>query len=142
MCIRDRDQIRDLVDFVADHDLVGNVDPVQYTIRLLLPHGSLLLDHPDVGPHLGGYDLERASYTWRAADPSMDALQAELAAIVEARLAAGDSTVDVYRRVRSAVGLGPVDVDATRAAAVPRLSEPWFCCAEPTAAQLAPLTPG
>ena len=137
-----RDQIRDLVDFVADHDLVGNVDPVQYTIRLLLPHGSLLLDHPDVGPHLGGYDLERASYTWRAADPSMDALQAELAAIVEARLAAGDSTVDVYRRVRSAVGLGPVDVDATRAAAVPRLSEPWFCCAEPTAAQLAPLTPG
>ena len=28
-----------LLDFVADHDLVDSVDPVQYTIRLLLPRG-------------------------------------------------------------------------------------------------------
>lgn len=135
------DQVRNLVDFVADHDLIGNVDSVQYTIRLLLPHGSLLLDHPDVVPHLAGYDPARASYSWRAADPAMDALQTELAAAVEAGLAAGDSTVDVYRQVRSTVGLAPVAVDEARADAVPRLSEPWFCCAEPTAAQLAPLTP-
>lgn len=135
------DHLRDLLDFVADHDLVGHVDPVQYTIRLLLPPGSLLLDHPDVVPHLAGYDAERASYGWAAADPAMDTLHAELAALVETRLAAGDSTVDVYQQVRSAVGLGPVPVDADHARAVPRLSEPWFCCAEPTAAQLAPLTP-
>ena len=37
-----------LLDFVVDHDLGPNVDPVQYTIRLLLPQGSLLLGHPDV----------------------------------------------------------------------------------------------
>ena len=34
--------VADLVEFVAAHDLVGNVDPVQYTIRLLVPQGSLL----------------------------------------------------------------------------------------------------
>src|SRR4051812_40065376 len=70
-----------LLDFVAEHDLVGNVDPVQYTIRLLLPEGSLLLDHPDMGPHLGAYDPERLSWTWTAADPEVDELQARLAAV-------------------------------------------------------------
>ena len=47
-----------LLDFVYEHDLVGSVDPVQYTIRLLLPPGSLLLDHPDMTPHLLAYDAE------------------------------------------------------------------------------------
>jgi hypothetical protein len=133
------DQLRGLVDFVAEHDLVGNVDPVQYTIRLLLPPGSLLLDHPDVVPHLGGYDAERASHSWRAADPEMDALQLELAELVEAGVGAGDPVPVLYGRVRAALGLAPVPVDEARAVAVPRLSEPWFCCAEPTAAQLLPL---
>jgi radical SAM superfamily enzyme YgiQ (UPF0313 family) len=132
--------LRDLVEFVADHDLVGNVDPVQYTIRLLLPPGSLLLDHPDLAPYLGGYDVERLSYRWRAADPSMDALQLELASLVEGALGADRPIPDVYAGVRETLGLAPVSVDADRAARVPRLSEPWFCCAEPTAAQLVPLT--
>ena len=132
-------QVRALLEFVAHHDLVGNVDPVQYTIRLLLPPGSLLLGHPDVVAHLGRYDSERASHLWRSADPAMDTLQGELSAVVEARLAAGDSTAAVYQAVRAVVGLDPVVVDERRAALVPRLSESWFCCAEPTAAQLAPL---
>ena len=134
-----RAQLVELLDFVHAHDLVGSVDPVQYTIRLLLPPGSLLLDHPDVVPHLGGYDADRASYSWRALDPAMDALQLELAQLVEAGVAAGDSIPAVYGRVRAALGLPPVSVDEARAAAAPRLSEPWFCCAEPTAAQLLPL---
>lgn len=132
--------LRDLVDFVADHDLVGNVDPVQYTIRLLLPPGSLLLDHPDLAPYLGEYDAERLSYRWRAADPAIDAVQVELAALVEGALADDQPIPAVYTRVREALGLHPVPVDVDRAARVPRLSEPWFCCAEPTAAQLVPLT--
>ena len=33
------DDVVDLLDFVAEQDLVGNVDPVQYTIRLLHPGG-------------------------------------------------------------------------------------------------------
>ncbi|HEV3452768.1 MAG TPA: CUAEP/CCAEP-tail radical SAM protein [Acidimicrobiia bacterium] len=135
------EQLQALVEFVAAHDLVGNVDPVQYTIRLLLPPGSLLLDHPDVVPHLGSYDQERATYAWRAADPAVDALQVELAGLVEAETEAGASIPAVYGRVRAALGLPPVAVDEARAAAVPRLSEPWFCCAEPTQAQLLPLAP-
>ena len=36
--------VLEIVEFVAAHDLVANVDPVQYTIRLLVPEGSLLLE--------------------------------------------------------------------------------------------------
>ncbi|HWH34423.1 MAG TPA: CUAEP/CCAEP-tail radical SAM protein, partial [Acidimicrobiales bacterium] len=74
----------DLVDFVAAHDLVANVDPIQYTIRLLVPEGSLLLEHPDLAAYLGDYDVEHLGYRWRSADPAMDELQRRLAERVEA----------------------------------------------------------
>lgn len=132
------EQIRDLLEFVGEHDLVGNVDPVQYTIRLLLPEGSLLLGHPDLAPHLGPYDTERSTYTWESSEPAMDVLQRELAAIVEERQAAGDEIPTIYQALRTACGLPEIDfhVDLGR----PRLTEPWFCCAEPNAEQLGGIT--
>jgi len=120
------DGVRDLLDFVADHDLIGNVDPVQYTIRLLLPEGSLLLDHPDLAPVLGPYDTERLSYTWISTEPSIDALQLQLAALVEERVAAGASIADTYLAVRAAVG-APELILAGSFEGRPRLTEPWFC---------------
>ena len=54
--------VLEIVEFVAAHDLVANVDPVQYTIRLLVPEGSLLLESKDLREHLGSYDAERLSY--------------------------------------------------------------------------------
>ena len=101
------EQLRALVDFVADHDLVGNVDPVQYTIRLLLPPGSLLLEHPDLAPHLGAYDPDRLSYQWQAADPAMDRLQAELATLVETAVATDAPIPVTYARVRDRARVGP-----------------------------------
>jgi len=130
------DHIRELLEFVAEHDLVGNVDPVHYTIRLLLPRGSLLLDHPDLAAYLDDYDDARGSYQWHAADPVVDELQQQLAALVE-QLNAEDAPIPVvYEAVRAAVGLAPLGIAPTAADHVPRLSESWFCCAEPTALQL------
>ena len=124
-----------LIDFVAAHDLVANVDPVQYTIRLLVPEGSLLLDHPDLTPHLGPYDPERLSYRWEAADPAVDRLQVELAAAVEGGLAAGAPAGALYLAVSAAVrrAAGHPGLDAPVALLTgagerrPRLTEPWFC---------------
>ena len=53
------DDLVDLMDFVIAHDLVANVDPVQYSIRLLVPDGSLLLGEPAMTAHLGAYDPTR-----------------------------------------------------------------------------------
>jgi len=130
------DHVRELLEFVAEHDLVGNVDPVHYTIRLLLPRGSLLLEHPDLSEWLDAYDEARGSYQWHAADPGADELQQQLAALVE-QLNAEDAPIPVvYEAVRAAVGLAPLGIAPTAADHVPRLSESWFCCAEPTALQL------
>jgi len=133
-------QVQALLDFVADHDLVHNVDPVQYTIRLLLPEGSLLLGHPDLAPHLGPYDHERGSYAWTSADPEMDALQRRVAALVEQRLDGADDDATVYQSIRELCGLDRAHVEPREPGQrPPRLTEPWFCCAEPTADQLGPL---
>jgi hypothetical protein len=129
------DDVLALLDFVHEHDLVGSVDPVQYSIRLLLPRGSLLLDHPDLAPYLGPWDDDRLTYTWAAADASVDALQHEFAAIVEAGAETEAPATTTYARLRAAAGAAAVDVEHTRLDR-PRLSESWFCCAEPTEAQV------
>ena len=124
----------DLVDFVAAHDLVANVDPVHYSIRLLVPEGSLLLDHPALAPYLGDYDPERLSYRWTSADPRVDRLQTELAELVEGGIAAGEPAGSLYlavsRAVRRAAGEPSVGGELIAAGSVegrPRLTEPWFC---------------
>ena len=133
-----------LVDFVIDNDLVANVDPVQYAIRLLLPPGSLLLDDPEVGAVLGPFDPAALTYPWRSPHPGADELQAELAELIEDHGEADAVTVFpvVHATVaRRAAALGergprPLPSPPTRRR-TPRLSEAWFCCAEPTRDQLA-----
>ena len=131
------DEVADIVDFVAAFDLVPNVDPVQFTIRLLVPQGSLLEPVLAAEGRLGPYDAERLTWTWAAADPAVDELQVRLSAIVEGAQTAGEPIEQIYGRVRAAVhaaagrhpnGAAPV---LSHAAATsegrPRLTEPWFC---------------
>jgi radical SAM superfamily enzyme YgiQ (UPF0313 family) len=130
------DDVRALLTFVAEHDLVENVDPVQYTIRLLIPRESLVLQLPDVAALVGPYDAERGTYEWSAPDPALDDLQARLAALVEEHVALGTPIPEVYAAVCAAAG-APVPDPLPPLRGRPRLSEPWFCCAEPTAQQIA-----
>lgn len=142
------DDMVELMDFVADHDLIGNVDPVHYSIRLLVPEGSLLLDEPAMEPYLGRYVPERLSYEWTPADPRTDVLQQRIAKTVEQAAAAdqplAQTYIEVRHIVREAAGLD-TSLSTDDAALVesvrprPRLSEAWFCCAEPTELQLQPL---
>ena len=141
--------VLDIVDFVAAHDLVANVDPIQYTIRLLVPEGSLLLEREDLREHLGPYDAERLSYPWRSADPAADRLQGRLSALVEQSVAAREPAGLAFSRIRAAVreAAGEMSDGDAKCEAIPmgstgrrpRLTEPWFCCAEPTEHQFGPL---
>src|SRR6185312_11246064 len=62
----------DLLDFIEQRDLIEHVDPVQYTIRLLIPPGSALLADASAPAWLGPLDEAALSYTWRHPDPAMD----------------------------------------------------------------------
>jgi hypothetical protein len=129
---RPRD-VLDILDFVAAHDLVANVDPVQYTIRLLIPEGSLLLERADLREHLGPYDAERLTFRWRSADPDADRLQGRLSAIVQQSTAAAESAGDTFARIRAVVAEAAGEQGAAPQIARgstegrPRLTEPWFC---------------
>jgi hypothetical protein len=149
-----RNDVVELLDFVARTDCVANVDPVHYSIRLLIPPGSLILglDDPALVDALGPYDPVELGFRWRSADPLLDDLQRELARLIESVGAAGLDTDGVYDLVRACVfdafgatdpgrpdpetALGPAAANPNR----PRLSESWFCCAEPTATQLGTVT--
>ena len=131
----------DLLDFVHDEDLVDSVDPVQLTIRLLLPHDSLLLAHSAMQPYLDGYDRKALSWRWHHPDPRMDELQAGVASLVaedaDARADARTTHARLREHARHVARESGVEwagregvllgAAATRGPSRPRLTEPWFC---------------
>jgi radical SAM superfamily enzyme YgiQ (UPF0313 family) len=126
--------VADIVDFVAEHDLVGNVDPIQFTIRLLLPEGSLLLQDKDLRARLGPYDRERLTYTWASPDVQVDELQERLASLITENVATDEPLSTTFANVRDAVyeAAGrprhpPEPLLAGSSEGRPRLTEPWFC---------------
>lgn len=133
------DDYCDLLDAVADLDLVNHVAPIQLAIRLLIPAGSRLLEVPEVRDVVGAFDGNTLTYRWLHSDPRVDALQEEVAALVGRRLASDRR--DVFAAIRRiayarAGRTAPPDTIAAGGALVPYLDEPWYCCAEPNPEQL------
>jgi len=127
------DGYRAWLDFIDQADLLDAVDPVQYGLRLLVPPGSLLLEHPAMRPHLGRLVADAFYYEWTHPDPRMDALQTAASAVVAAAADRRDDAIDTFHRVRTladeAAGGAPRPMLAPRPAGrrAPRLTEPWFC---------------
>ena len=134
-----------LLGVIADLDLIDHVAPVQLTIRLLVTQGSGLLSLPDAGDLFGPYHQKALSHVWRHPDPAVDALQLAVAAVTETAESDGLSRRETFHHIRAlaqkAAGFPAISspVHAATALAVPYLSEPWFCCAEPTVQQFANL---
>ncbi len=133
-----RGDYQEIFDILEANDLVSNVDPVQLSIRLLIPEGAALLAHPPTQPHLTGpYDAHTLTYPWRHPDAAMDHLHARALATVEAAADADTPPEQTYEALRALAFEAPPRPIRTRGAAVPRMSESWFCCSEPTACQTA-----
>lgn len=142
------DDYLELFDIAESHDLVDATDPVQYTIRLLIPPGSALLARSDVRRFLGPLDQAGFQYQWTHPDPRMDKLHREVSAAVEAAATTSEDPVTTFDRLRAIAyrfaDRQPAAPTASRTPSrdrhrPPRLTEPWFCCAEPTERQLHPL---
>ena len=149
--------VLDLLDLVARCDLIGNVDPVQFAIRLLVPPGSLLLSCGALTGRVGRYDDEHLGWTWSAPDPRLDRLHDDLTAIAARAGAEEWSPAHAYDEVRAhaVAAFGP-DARGRRTPPCPdprlrsglgpeerpRLTESWFCCAEPNDAQVVTVRAG
>jgi radical SAM superfamily enzyme YgiQ (UPF0313 family) len=129
------DDYRAMLDFVDAEDLVDAVDPVQYSLRLLVPPGSLLAGQPAMRPYLGPLVEDAFSHAWAHPDPRMDALHTEVARVVQEAAETRADEAATFDRVRGLADAGagvparPPGARRSRPARPrpPRLTEPWFC---------------
>jgi len=129
-----------LLERLIELRLVEAVPPIQLAIRLLVPRGSYLLRLPGFSERLEPFDPRILGYPWRHPDRRVDTLQAAVQALVEQAESAGRSRRAVFERIwemaHAALGRNPPPLPADLGEPVPHLSEPWYCCAEPTSQQL------
>jgi radical SAM superfamily enzyme YgiQ (UPF0313 family) len=125
---------------LVELQLVESVPPIQLTIRLLVPEGSYLLQLPGFKEELMPFDPKLLGYPWAHSDPRVDRLQQDLQAWVarceREGLARREVFAAIWRMAHQAAGISTPDLASNLGSPIPRLSEPWYCCAEPTEAQL------
>jgi radical SAM superfamily enzyme YgiQ (UPF0313 family) len=132
----------DLLRVIEQQDVIENVAPIQLGIRLLIPEGSRMLELELVRRLVGPFDPQSLAYPWENSDPRMDALSEtvqEIAATAERQKESRSATFErIWKAAHAAAGLPApqIDVSTRFHAGVPFLSEPWYCCAEPTRDQL------
>jgi radical SAM superfamily enzyme YgiQ (UPF0313 family) len=120
---------------IAELGLVECVAPIQLAIRLLIPSGSRLLELPEVREMVGPFDQAALVYPWQNPDPRVDELCAELGDCVlqteKQKLSRRQTFARVWERAHQAAGSSapplPDCEDRVARAAIPYLTEPWYC---------------
>ena len=129
-----------LLERILELQLVESVPPVQLTIRLLVPEGSYLLQLPGFKDKLMAFDPKLLGYSWCHPDPRVDRLQQDLQAqVVRCERENFPRRVvfaTVWRMAHESAGRHAPILAGSLGSPIPRLSEPWYCCAEPTELQL------
>ena len=120
----------EILDFIESTGLIHHVDPVQYSIRLLIPPGSWLADRPETLAHRGPLDEAAFTYRWTHPDQHMDQLQRDVLQLVEQDARAEEDAATTFYRVwELAQGRRPetaVCSPSLHREQVPRLTESWF----------------
>jgi radical SAM superfamily enzyme YgiQ (UPF0313 family) len=134
------DDFIEVLDFVETENLIDAIDPVHFSIRLLVPPGSVLLEREETERWLGKLNQEMFTYEWQHPDSRLDELQKQVAAIVERAAQTNEDAIETFYQIRdlaylmrgdALVSLSRTNIESFRVRP-PRLTEAWFCCAEPT----------
>jgi radical SAM superfamily enzyme YgiQ (UPF0313 family) len=126
---------------LVELELIASVPPIQLAIRLLVPQGSELLKLPGFMQYLQAFDPTLLGYPWQHTDARVDALHKIIQAwVMEAEsksIPRRDIFLHIWNLAHAAAELHapPLPHSGTQIPG-PRLSEPWYCCAEPTDQQL------
>jgi radical SAM superfamily enzyme YgiQ (UPF0313 family) len=130
----------DFLDTLASLGLAANIAPVQLAIRLLVPAGSRLLELEEMRDVLAPFDPESLVYPWRHRDARVDRLQREIEKMVKDSQSQSLSRAETFSRIECAAhgavvaangrdAMPPRTHDRPRVsrAAIPYLTEPWYC---------------
>ena len=114
---------------IAELGLVEHVAPVQWSLRLLIPAQSRLLELADIRDVTGEFDAASLVYPWRHRDACVDALAAEVSRIVRAGVTARRSRSEVFADIwETAHGRpAPDNFALMPRTVIPYMEEPWFC---------------
>ncbi len=132
----------DLLCVLEEQSVIENVAPVQLGIRLLIPEGSRLLELQEVRRMVGPFDPQSLVYPWKNVDQRLDVLSEtvqEIAAAAERQKQSRTATFErIWKAAHAVAGIPAPALASAQVAksSVPFLSEPWYCCAEPTRDQL------
>ena len=134
---------KNLLQTIADLALIDHIAPVQLSIRLLIPEGSRLLEIEEIRTQVLSFDNKALSYPWKFSDPQIETLADRVALIVEEGEHAQKSRSEIFSEIWTAANEAngmtkrqSNDFDAKgETKNIPRMSEPWYCCAEPSRLQ-------
>jgi hypothetical protein len=118
------------LDWIKRRNLIGSIAPVQYSIRLLLPPKSKLLQEYRSSSWLGVLDPENFTYVWHHPDSRMDSLHGRVSQIVEQRR---DDPWGAFSAIEQAAyeltgrEIPIIQEPVLAQILAPRLTEYWFC---------------
>jgi radical SAM superfamily enzyme YgiQ (UPF0313 family) len=114
---------------LAEVDLIEQTAPIQLAIRLLIPKGSLLLELPEIRRIAGGFDARALCYPWRNHDARLDDMQVSILELIRREEQRGAPRWQTFRKIWELADCEPRPWDAPRVAraAIPYLTEPWYC---------------
>ena len=121
----------DLLRTIDRLNLIEHVAPIQLAIRLLIPHGSRMLELAEIRSVTRDFDPRSLTYPWTHPDPRVDALQAELTQMVGVKLSL--TRTETFGKVwdlaheYAGVTVGGRRPILVARSAIPYLNEPWYC---------------
>lgn len=129
---------RDFLATILELNIVENVAPIQYAIRLLIPAGSKLLELPVVQRLVGDFDEAALCYPWSNPDPRVDRLYSNVLEVAKKTQSKSDGRREIFGEVWKLAHEASEDhtLDSLRLPEwndipprerIPYLSEPWFC---------------
>jgi len=123
----------DLLNTLAELELIESVAPIQLAIRLLVPSGSKLLELSEVAVRVDEFGSAGLVYPWKHHDSRVDALQRHVQETVHTLEHEKKSRSEIFDILWSlaheAAGRPwhPVSEPRLARAAIPYLNEPWYC---------------
>jgi radical SAM superfamily enzyme YgiQ (UPF0313 family) len=119
---------REFLRTLVELDLSTQITPIQLAIRLLIPEGSLLLELEEIRQLVGLFDARALYYPWRNPDPGVDALCGRIQDIIKREEKRRTPRAEIFRQIWGLAEAGEFpDIPLVSRAAIPYLTEPWYC---------------
>ena len=133
-----KNDLIDIIKLIENYKLRETVDPIQLTIKLLIPKHSLILQKSEIKEYLNNYDKNSLSYLWDYRDEEVNELQILLFNYLQdnPHLDEHSQYLGMVKIIENITNSSLILDSDYSFKSVPKLSETWFCCAEPSQIQL------